>query len=213
MFHICFVSGQFVIYLQQANMLQDRSSAYVDLRHTNYCQNDIDMVLLNGSTATSYAAQQPTNVSPIYALPMFIRELPERLRPEDICYLRARKALEIPADEFRNELLKCYIQCVHPYMPMLDIEVILHAIALNDGANRVGLLLFQAVMFAGIAFAGEKHLYNAGFRSRRDAQKFFFSKTSVCEPVSAPQHCLLFSSYTTLVLRQTRYRSFRRFCL
>ncbi|GLI80563.1 hypothetical protein PoHVEF18_008918 [Penicillium ochrochloron] len=109
-------------------------------------------------------------------LPDYIRGLPARLQKEDIDYLAAKGALTIPDVTLRNELLKAYIHYVHTYMPLLDLEEFLQTIVQNDGIHRISLLLFQAVMFAGMAFIDMKHLQAAGYQTRKAARKIFFQR-------------------------------------
>lgn len=109
-------------------------------------------------------------------LPDYIRGLPARLQKEDIDYLAAKGALSIPDVTLRNELLKAYIHYVHTYMPLLDLEEFLQTIVQNDGIHRISLLLFQAVMFAGMAFVDMKHLQAAGYQTRKAARKIFFQR-------------------------------------
>ncbi|KAK2770707.1 hypothetical protein FQN53_005375 [Emmonsiellopsis sp. PD_33] len=109
-------------------------------------------------------------------LPDFIRPLPAKFQSDDIAYLEAKGALTIPYPELRNELLKSYVQYVHPYMPLLELDAFLRTIVRNDSSRRMSLLLFQAVMFAGTAFISMKHLNAAGYESRKDARKAFFQR-------------------------------------
>ncbi|KAJ5951802.1 uncharacterized protein N7479_010215 [Penicillium vulpinum] len=109
-------------------------------------------------------------------LPDYIRGLPARLQKEDIDYLAVKGALTIPDVTLRNELLKSYIHYVHTYMPLLDLEEFLQNIVQNDGIHRISLLLFQAVMFAGVAFIDMKHLQVAGYQTRKVARKVFFQR-------------------------------------
>jgi len=109
-------------------------------------------------------------------LPDYIRGLPARLQKEDIDYLAIKGALTIPDTTLRNELLKSYIHYVHTYMPLLDLEEFLQTIVQNDGIHRISLLLFQAVMFAGVAFIDMKHLQAAGYQTRKAARKVFFQR-------------------------------------
>ncbi|KAJ5599989.1 transcriptional regulator family: Fungal Specific TF [Penicillium hetheringtonii] len=109
-------------------------------------------------------------------LPDYIRGLPGRLQKEDIDYLAAKGALSVPDVTLRNELLKAYIHYVHTYMPLLDLEEFLQTIVQNDGIHRISLLLFQAVMFAGMAFVDIKHLQAAGYQTRKVARKIFFQR-------------------------------------
>jgi hypothetical protein len=67
---------------------------------------------------------------------------------------------------------------VHPYMPLLDRRQFLETVNCEDGSKgKVGLLLFQAVMFSGSAFVPMEHLRAAGYTSRKAARKAFFIKT------------------------------------
>lgn len=109
-------------------------------------------------------------------LPDYIRGLPARLQKDDIDYLTIKGALTIPDVSLRNELLKAYIHYVHTYMPLLDLEEFLQTIVQNDGIHRISLLLFQAVMFAGMAFIDMKHLQAAGYQTRKAARKIFFQR-------------------------------------
>lgn len=109
-------------------------------------------------------------------LPDYIRGLPARLQKDDIDYLTVKGALTIPDVTLRNELLKAYIHYVHTYMPLLDLEEFLQTIVQNDGIHRISLLLFQAVMFAGMAFVDMKHLQAAGYQTRKAARKIFFQR-------------------------------------
>ncbi|KKZ63828.1 hypothetical protein EMCG_01933 [[Emmonsia] crescens] len=116
-------------------------------------------------------AQQPKGW-----LPNFIRPLPAKFQSGDIAYLESKGALAIPHQGLRNELMKSYLQFVHPYMPLLELDDFLRTLARNDGSRRMSLLLFQAVMFAGTAFISMKHLVEAGYESRKEARKAFFQR-------------------------------------
>jgi hypothetical protein len=110
-------------------------------------------------------------------LPAYIKPLPDRFGNDDITYLQNKGALTIPNVELRNELIRCYAEVIHPFMPLLDLHDFVATIDCNDGSKQVGLLLFQSVMFAGVASVNMRHLENAGYTSRRDARRDFFNKT------------------------------------
>ncbi|GAB7325460.1 hypothetical protein MBLNU13_g09477t1 [Cladosporium sp. NU13] len=110
-------------------------------------------------------------------LPSYIKPLPDRFGNDDITYLQNKGALTIPNVELRNELIRCYAEVIHPFMPLLDLHDFVATIDCKDGSKQVGLLLFQSVMFAGIASVNMRHLENAGYTSRRDARRDFFNKT------------------------------------
>ncbi|EEP76800.1 cutinase transcription factor 1 beta [Uncinocarpus reesii 1704] len=136
---------------------------------------------LNSAKPDGFSGSTVLNILPSprmikRALPDYLRLLPPKLQDADIDYLEAKGALTIPEHGLRNELLRSYIQWVHPYMPLLELDDFLRAIFENDSSQRISLLLFQAVMFAGTAFIDIKHLRAEGFESRRAARKAFFQR-------------------------------------
>ena len=113
-------------------------------------------------------------------LPTFIKPLPSRIGPDEISYLEKKGALTVPRGSLRSEMLRAYVEFVHPYMPLLDLHDFLTAVDQRDeSSGKVSLILFQAVMFAGSAFVGMEHLRAAGYATRKDARKDFFQKTRV----------------------------------
>jgi hypothetical protein len=123
--------------------------------------------------------------SPSGDLPRFIKPLPAKIGPEEISYLEKKGALTVPKGTLRSEMLRAYVEFVHPYMPLLDLHDFLTVIDKQDGSNgKVSLILFQAVMFAGSAFVDMQYLHSAGYSTRKDARKDFFQKTRVSHTLS-----------------------------
>ena len=115
-------------------------------------------------------------------LPKFIKPLPSRIGPDEISYLEKKGALTVPRGSLRSEMLRAYVEFVHPYMPLLDLNDFLTMVDRRDGSNgKVSLILFQAVMFAGSAFVDMEHLRTAGYATRKEARKDFFQKTRVSQ--------------------------------
>ncbi|KAJ5121085.1 uncharacterized protein N7515_009046, partial [Penicillium bovifimosum] len=108
--------------------------------------------------------------------PRFLKPLPTRIAPEDLEFLRFRGALTLPESGLRDELLRCYIQWVHSFMPVLNLQEFLRCVAENDPEGNVSILLFQAVMFVGTAFIDLKHLQDAGYSNRKSARNAFFTR-------------------------------------
>ncbi|KAJ5213032.1 hypothetical protein N7449_000201 [Penicillium cf. viridicatum] len=108
--------------------------------------------------------------------PRFLKPLPARIAPEDLEFLRFRGALSLPESGLRDELLRCYIQWVHSFMPVLNLQEFLRCVAENDPEGNVSILLFQAVMFVGTAFVDLKHLQDAGYSTRKSARDAFFTR-------------------------------------
>ncbi|RJE25849.1 Transcription factor [Aspergillus sclerotialis] len=108
--------------------------------------------------------------------PRFLKPLPSRVAPEDLEFLRFRGALSVPESGLRNELLRCYIQWVHSFLPVLNLQEFLRCIAENDPNGQVSILLFQAVMFVATAFVDLKHLQDAGYATRKNARNAFYTR-------------------------------------
>lgn len=111
-------------------------------------------------------------------LPGYITRLPERLDSDVSGLLQRRGALTLPSKPMIEELLRAFICYVYPLLPVLDLNSFLGAV---DGTNNdsISLVLFQAVMFAGVAFANLSHLQHEGFQSHNDARKVFFDRVKL----------------------------------
>lgn len=87
-----------------------------------------------------------------FELPKYIKSLPNKRPIEDLEYLHRKGAFSFPEEPLRTELLRAHFNFVHPYMPLIDKREFLQAIGSQDGKRgKVGLLLYQAIMFAGSA--------------------------------------------------------------
>jgi hypothetical protein len=64
-------------------------------------------------------------------------------------------------------------------MPLLDVHELIQTVDSNDSTSAVSLLLFQAIMFAGVASVDMAYLQTAGYTNRRAARRDFFQKTRV----------------------------------
>lgn len=153
-----------------------------------------------------------SRVSSLANIPHYIKPLPARIGPDEAAYLEKKGALTIPAVALRNELLKAYIEFVHPYMPLIDLYELIMIVESGNGVlGRISLILFQSVMFAGCAFVDMQHLYSAGYLTRKDARKDFFQKTRVCFrfPRTAFEQLLILddSCCTTLTTNRIEFPS------
>ncbi|RDW80640.1 hypothetical protein BP5796_05338 [Coleophoma crateriformis] len=110
-------------------------------------------------------------------VPNYIQPLSSILDDDDIHFLWLKGALSTPETGFRNELVRSYIEHVHPSLPIIDLELFLRALengAQND--SKISLVLFQAVMFAGTAFVDMSSIKNAGYSTRRDVRTALYQK-------------------------------------
>ncbi|KAL2843392.1 hypothetical protein BJX68DRAFT_270125 [Aspergillus pseudodeflectus] len=134
-------------------------------------------------------------------LPSYIRQLSDPADASALDDLAAQGAFAVPPTDSQFALLKSFVQHVHSGLPLLNLGSLLDAIVLRDG-QQVGLLLFQAVMFAGAIFVDDVHLHLMGYKSRRDALKELFARARAlyeygCETdqVETLQALLLFTLY------------------
>ncbi|OCK83063.1 hypothetical protein K432DRAFT_379833 [Lepidopterella palustris CBS 459.81] len=158
---------------------------------------------LSTDSRQPYFAQLAPKQSPVANLPLYIKPLPSRIGPDEVSYLEKKGALTIPNSTLRNELLRAYVEFVHPYMPLLDLHEFITTLDRTDGSlGKISLILFQAVMFAGSAFVDMRHLRVAGYVTRKEARKDFFQKTRLLydfdyesDRVSLVQALLLLTYY------------------
>ncbi|KAG9683051.1 hypothetical protein KCU95_g14271, partial [Aureobasidium melanogenum] len=137
-----------------------------------------DTISLSGVDPNAlFGLQSHTPPPPHQSLPAFIRPLPSTFGPEDLAYLGKKGALTLPPPALRAALLRCFVENIHPYMPLLNIHELINTVDNNDSASAVSLLLFQAIMFAGVASVDMAYLQTAGYTNRRAARRDFFQKT------------------------------------
>lgn len=138
-----------------------------------------DSISLSGVDPNNLFGLQTHTPPPYQALPAFIKTFPTTFGPEDLAYLAKKGALTIPQPPLRNALLRCFVENIHPYMPLLDIHELIRTVDSNDANSAISLLLFQAMMFAGVASVDMAYLQTAGYTNRRAARRDFFQKTRV----------------------------------
>jgi hypothetical protein len=108
-------------------------------------------------------------------LPAFIK-VPRRLAAEDLTFLEAKGALATPLPAQRKEIFQGYLYAVHPFMPMLDISTFSGALIDSEDECQISLLLFQAVMFAGLHALEPRTIRDIGFGSVKDAREAFYNR-------------------------------------
>ncbi|EXJ96037.1 hypothetical protein A1O1_01163 [Capronia coronata CBS 617.96] len=111
--------------------------------------------------------------------PSYIRPPRPDIRPDDVEFLIRRGALLVPQPELRDQLLRCFVLFVYPYMPTIELADFLGAIDGHDGSSKISLVVFQAVMFAGTAYVDLDLLQQAGYSNRRAARSDFYQKVKL----------------------------------
>lgn len=146
------------------------ASVFDNLRTSQFINSveEADNTSINSSTNNNNSSK----------LPAFLRPLPTKIAAEDVKYLHIKGALSLPTLPLQNALLQAYVEFVHPYMPLMDLNHFLGTINTRDGRNgQTSLFLYQAVMFAASAFVDMKYLREGGYTTRKAARKSFFQKT------------------------------------
>lgn len=107
-------------------------------------------------------------------LPDFIHPLLTDIDPLNLEILRRRGALDVPEKVLRQVLVEAYFDFVNPFMPLFDKSTWLTRMGesptvsnhqketsplpiTNDCNEKISLLLFQAVLFAGSAVSIHVH--------------------------------------------------------
>lgn len=118
--------------------------------------------------------------------------LPRHLNECDLKYLHSQGALSMPSRNLQRVISKAYKDFVHSSMPILDWKDF-SAIMENGPEPKTtaeqkptSLLLFQAVMFAGVRYVPTDILRKEGFANREAALRIFFRRTSVRVPLRQP---------------------------
>ena len=109
-------------------------------------------------------------------LPAFVTPLSSRILSEDADFLAQKGAFTVPEPDLRMEILRAYLFSVHPFMPMLETRAFICAVLNNGEDARISLLLFQAVMFAGLHSLQLSLIHRLGFESTKQAREVFFDR-------------------------------------
>jgi hypothetical protein len=123
--------------------------------------------------STSQDTRRP---SVIEALPAFIAPLPGHLLREDLEFLVQKGAFIIPEPDLQAQLLQNYIFSIHPFMPILDLRALFRIVYDGQSNGQLSILLFQAIMFAGLAAADSEVLSSVGFQTTKEAREHFFNR-------------------------------------
>lgn len=135
------------------------------------------------TTTSVQPSTRPVNtrsISEITAsLPSFITPLPSQTPVEDLTFLAQKGVFAIPDLEMRTEIMRSYVFSINPFMPILDLPAFCAAVLDEQEGSHVSLLLFQAVMFAGLASLDLDVIRRLGFESTKQAREVYFSRVKL----------------------------------
>ena len=98
----------------------------------------------------------------------------ERLRRDHLRKRPLGVPQPLPETEIVFELLRCYFQYVHPFLPILNISEVLLKAASND--EHVGSLLMYSIFLAAASYVEPSTLERAGFPSRKSMKQYFYQR-------------------------------------
>lgn len=150
---------------------------------------------------------------PAPSLPSYIRKLPSKLTADDLDYISRTGAFEFPPDELYQSCLSGFVEFVHPQLPAFDLKSFLASLDAGSGGGNVSLLLFHAIMFAGVAYADLDVVKRFGWSSRMAARTTFYHKCKVSVSHNFLHLILIWSrSYMISTLSQIEWHQSKRLC-
>lgn len=153
---------------EELNTSSNVEEVYSDQQSSRFDQSPI--------TASPSVIPSIRSPSAAIFLPAFIKPLPNTLDAQDVEYLRNKGAFELPSQDLLAEVLQAYMLGIHVFMPILSMRGILEAVAKNDGQQSISLLLFQAIIFAGMAHISDDCVQRLGYGSPKEARKDYFTR-------------------------------------
>lgn len=110
-----------------------------------------------------------------HILNLYSEELPSFVRPVATVphsplyvFLRSKGVLSAPPLPLRKALWLAYLRTVHPSLPVLQVRHVSTILFGNEGSQpKFSLLLFHAIMFAGMHTVDMSYLIDAGYSSRK----------------------------------------------
>ncbi|KAM0444353.1 hypothetical protein ACHAO4_010252 [Trichoderma viride] len=87
-------------------------------------------------------------------------------KPHELEYMRLQGVFSKLPDDVCDELVRCYFQHVHFFLPIIDAPAFLNEYCSN-GSRNVSLLLYWSMLLAAANFVDTDVLQKAGFTSRK----------------------------------------------
>ncbi|KAL3441652.1 fungal-specific transcription factor domain-containing protein [Aspergillus insuetus] len=95
--------------------------------------------LMGRFAAYKTATERPPPHAPRqFPVPLrFLKPIPRRLNDEDVRFLQIKGAMSVPKRSSLRVFIRAYVDHVHPYMPILDLEALLSSICQNRAESRL----------------------------------------------------------------------------
>ncbi|KAL7929726.1 hypothetical protein V8C35DRAFT_314642 [Trichoderma chlorosporum] len=87
-------------------------------------------------------------------------------KPHELEYMRLQGVFSRLPDDVCDELIRCYFQHVHFFLPIIDAPAFLNEYS-SHGSRNISLLLYWSMLLAAANFVDADVLQRAGFSSRK----------------------------------------------
>jgi hypothetical protein len=113
--------------------------------------------------------------SPVPRLPSFIKPPSHLIEQRQLDFLGHEGALSLPDRQTQRIMVEAFAAFAFPYLPIVDLGMVLKTLQDHEDSQTVasiGLLLYQAIMYAGSSFVDTNYFRAEGgeFGSRMTAR-------------------------------------------
>ncbi|KAI0008714.1 fungal-specific transcription factor domain-containing protein [Xylariaceae sp. FL0662B] len=130
----------------------------------------------------------------------------QNIMPQDVNYLESQGCLRVPTRSIFDEFVREYFLHVHPMMPVINEgdfwDMYCHHVP-GEPAEKISLIVFQAILFSSCNFVSKSSIKALGFPSIRAARATFYRRTKLLfdfeaetSPISIAQTALLLTYWT-----------------
>ncbi|KAL5343091.1 fungal-specific transcription factor domain-containing protein [Aspergillus crustosus] len=155
--------------------------------------------------AAGVVAPPTDNTTALYtnwaAYPFLDLKIDSDLPECDINLLQQRGCFSVPVRWLLDEFVREYFLRVHPNLPVINEADFWDAYT-NTRRDPIGLILFQAMLFAACSFVSQSCINSLGFKSARAARSAFYQRAKTLydlemhhDTFSAAQSALLLTYY------------------
>ncbi|KIW33427.1 uncharacterized protein PV07_00279 [Cladophialophora immunda] len=139
---------------------------------------ELDCITQTSPDTSSIQSIDKADILPTLHLPRFIKSLPSHLDEDDLRYLQARGCFTFLSADLEKIVIRRYAEFIHPLVPVLDFDEFVD-IVFGDLQKKLSLLLYHAVMCAGLAAVDIQTILDHGFESKVAARKQYYTKAKV----------------------------------
>lgn len=159
---------------QEAVAPEASTASYAEL--LGMIANVVKEPSLTPSTSVNAQSSLPTLVN----LPSFVAPPAASMSPPAFAFLNAAGCFELPSTSVQKMLITAYFEFVQPPLPLTDFWQYEDILELSHvRRNRISLLLYTALLFAGAIYVDQTQLSHAGHPVRWVLMQDLFEKAKV----------------------------------